>query len=73
MHNFGRISSILTKKGGGISVRDSRELAEKLKELLKNRHARESAGMAAFEVILENQGALKRTYGEIMSAVNNTV
>jgi len=73
MHNFGRISNILAKKGGGISVRDSRELAEKLKELLKSRSARESAGMAAFAVILENQGALKRTYGEIMSVVSDTV
>jgi len=73
MQNFGRISNILAKKGGGISVRDSKELAERLKGLLKNRSARESAGMAAFEVILENQGALKRTYGEIMAVVHDTV
>lgn len=63
------VATMLEEAGGGKRVRDLEELARGCDEWLADAQAREQAGQAARRVVLENQGALKRSLDLIESCL----
>ncbi|MCP9455021.1 MAG: 3-deoxy-D-manno-octulosonic acid transferase [Nitrospira sp.] len=63
------VATMLEAAGGGRRVKDIDELVRACDEWLANAQAREQAGQAARRVVLENQGALKRSLELIESCL----
>lgn len=61
MENFREIARIIKAEGGGIEVRNQRELLEQIQRLLLDRSYHTRVSGAAFRTIQNNQGALRRT------------
>lgn len=59
--NFGDITRQLLDRKGGLIVADAGELGEQVSALLGDEPRRQRMGMAAFDVVAANQGALART------------
>lgn len=55
------VATLLSDAQGGRMVRDEQDLAQALRELLRDPEALRRMGQAAQQVVAENQGALKRT------------
>jgi len=65
MNNFRTITPQLIEAGAAFEVSDTANLKIELDRLLDDKSAREKAGFAGFETILNNRGALKNTFIEI--------
>ncbi|MCP9451786.1 MAG: 3-deoxy-D-manno-octulosonic acid transferase [Nitrospira sp.] len=63
------VATMLEKAGGGKRVRNMEELIRVCDEWLAEAQVREQAGQAARRVVLENQGALKRSLDLIESCL----
>ena len=61
MENFRESAAILGEAGGGLKVRNSSELAEKVDMLLSDADYCKTTGEKAKEAVLKNQGATART------------
>lgn len=61
MFNFKEISEALMSAGGGIMVKDKKELYSQLDNLLSDRELAKRMGERAFQVIETNSGAAKKT------------
>ncbi len=59
-HNFVLMSDLLVETGGGLRVRDEKELHEDMKMLLKDEDMCNRMGILASEFVKKNKGALKR-------------
>ena len=55
------VAALLSDAQGGRMVEDEQELAQALRDLLRNPEALRRMGQAAQQVVADNQGALKRT------------
>src|SRR5207302_9648331 len=55
--------------GAGVMVRDAHEMTQTMTSLLLDRSRLEAMGKAAYELVLENQGALGRTVALIARLV----
>ena len=65
--NFNEVTRQLSEKKGCHVVSSSDELAQELIVLLTDETLRQQMGMAAFDVVAANQGALKKTQKAIIS------
>jgi 3-deoxy-D-manno-octulosonic-acid transferase len=65
MFNFKEISEALMSAGGGIMVKDKKELYSQLDNLLSDRELAKRMGERAFQVIETNSGAAKKTIDAI--------
>ena len=61
MHNFREMARIFLKGGAALQVRDSGDLARRLKELLGSEAARRGLGRNARRILRDNRGAVGRT------------
>ncbi len=61
VHTCGVMAELLSEAGGGVMVRDQRELAAELGRLAGDKKLRESMGAAAREVVKKNSGAVRKT------------
>lgn len=61
MYNFKEISEALVSAGGGIMVKDKRELYRQIDNLLSDKELARSTGKRAFEVIASHSGATSKT------------
>ena len=61
MDHFAEAAEQFLRQGAGIQVRDADEMAEAMTTLLKDRAKLEERGKAAYQLVLENQGAVART------------
>ena len=61
MHNFREMARTFLEGGAVLQVRDSRELARRLRELLGSDAARRGLGRNARRILRENRGAVGRT------------
>jgi len=61
MFNFDEISMITRERGAGVQVRNARELAETVGDLLGNANRRFETGEAGKRMVNENRGALEKT------------
>ncbi len=59
-HNFVLMSDLLVEAGGGLRVRDEKELYEVMKMLLRDEDMCNRMGISASEFVRKNRGALKR-------------
>ncbi len=62
MDNFSEIAMVLKESGGGIEVKDREEFILKAKTLLGNPSLLEELGEAAYKVVIQNQGAVEKTF-----------
>jgi 3-deoxy-D-manno-octulosonic-acid transferase len=65
MDHFAEAAEQFLRRGAGIQVRDVHEMADAMMALLKDRAKLEERGKAAYQLVLENQGAVARTVGLI--------
>jgi 3-deoxy-D-manno-octulosonic-acid transferase len=61
MDHFAEAADQFLRQGAGIQVRDAGEMAAAMEALLKDRAKLEERGKAAYQLVLENQGAVART------------
>ncbi|MBI3808955.1 MAG: 3-deoxy-D-manno-octulosonic acid transferase [Nitrospirae bacterium] len=61
MDHFAEAAEQFLRQGAGIQVRDVHEMADAMTALLKDRAKLEERGKAAYQLVLENQGAVART------------
>lgn len=61
MDHFAEAAEQFLGQGAGIQVRDADEMADAMVALLKDRAKLEERGKAAYQLVLENQGAVART------------
>ncbi len=61
MDHFAEAAEQFISQGAGIQVRDAGEMADAMTALLKDRAKLEARGKAAYQLVLENQGAVART------------
>ena len=61
MDHFAEAAEQFIRRGAGIQVRDAGEMADAMATLLKDRAKLEERGKAAYQLVLENQGAVART------------
>src|SRR3989442_8751539 len=61
MDHFAEAAEQFRACGAGLMVRDTDEMAQVMTALLKDRSRLEAMGKAAYQLVLENQGALART------------
>src|SRR3989441_897178 len=61
MDHFAEAAEQLRACGAGVMVRDAHEMTQTMTSLLLDRSRLEAMGKAAYELVLENQGALGRT------------
>ncbi len=61
MENFREIAQVMKAEGGGIEVRNPKELFEVAERLLKDRSYYARVSRAAFRAIQSNQGAVEKT------------
>jgi 3-deoxy-D-manno-octulosonic-acid transferase len=61
MDHFAEAAEQFLRRGAGIQVRDAHEMAAAMTALLKDRAKLEERGKAAYQLVLENQGAVART------------
>src|SRR2546428_9168440 len=61
MDHFAEAAEQFLACGAGVMVRDTDEMAQVMTALLKDRSRLEAMGKAAYQLVLENQGALART------------
>ena len=61
MDHFAEAAEQFLRQGAGLQVRDADEMADAMMALLKDRARLEERGKAAYQLVLENQGAVART------------
>src|SRR5438094_1552429 len=61
MDHFAEAAEQLCACGAGVMVRDAHEMTQTMTSLLLDRSRLEAMGKAAYQLVLENQGALGRT------------
>ena len=61
MDHFAEVADQLISRGAGIQVRNAGEMAEAMTILLKDRAKLAERGRAAYQLVLENRGAVART------------
>ncbi|HEV8243798.1 MAG TPA: 3-deoxy-D-manno-octulosonic acid transferase [Nitrospirales bacterium] len=61
MDHFAEAAELLLGRGAGLQVRDADEMTDAMTALLKDRARLEERGKAAYQLVLENQGAVART------------
>lgn len=61
MDHFAEAAEQFLRQGAGIQVRDADEMSDAMTALLKDRAKLEERGKAAYQLMLENQGAVART------------
>jgi 3-deoxy-D-manno-octulosonic-acid transferase len=61
MDHFAEAAELLVSRGAGLCVRDADEMTDAMTALLKDRARLEERGKAAYQLVLENQGAVART------------
>ena len=61
MDHFAEAAEQLLRQGAGIQVHDAGEMADAMAALLQDRAKLEERGKAAYQLVLENQGAVART------------
>ncbi len=64
------VAALLEGAGGGIRVRDARELAEAADRLLQDRQALANAGAAARQVVEDNRGAIAQAVAQIAAVMD---
>ena len=69
MQNFPDIAPAFVRKGGAVQVADVAELERVLADLLADPARRQAMGLAAKEVVRENQGSIGRTAEMILTAI----
>src|SRR5438132_2396898 len=69
MDHFAEAAEQFLACGAGVMVHDTDEMAQVMTALLKDRSGRETMGKAAYQLVLENQGALARTVALIASVL----
>src|SRR2546427_249139 len=69
MDHFAEAAEQLRACGAGVMVRDAHEMTQTMTSLLLDRSRLEAMGKAAYELVLENQGALVRTVALIARLV----
>ncbi|MFQ5949681.1 MAG: 3-deoxy-D-manno-octulosonic acid transferase, partial [Nitrospiria bacterium] len=65
MANFQEIADQLTRAGGGIGVKDGKELGEKMGWLIRHPEEYQKKGECAYHVVLNNLGAVERNLERI--------
>src|SRR5437773_1260364 len=71
MDHFAEAAEQFLACGAGVMVRDTDEMAQVMTALLKERSRLETMGKAAYQLVLENQGALARTVALIASVLES--
>jgi 3-deoxy-D-manno-octulosonic-acid transferase len=61
MDHFAEAAELFIRQGAGVQVGNADEMAEAMTALLKDRAKLEAKGKAAYQLVLENQGAVART------------
>ena len=69
MDHFAEAAEQLCACGAGVMVRDAHEMTQTMTSLLLDRSRLEAMGKAAYQLVLENQGALGRTVALIARLV----
>jgi len=69
MDHFAEAAEQLRACGAGVMVRDAHEMTQTMTSLLLDRSRLEAMGKAAYQLVLENQGALGRTVALIARLV----
>ncbi|MEK7798177.1 MAG: 3-deoxy-D-manno-octulosonic acid transferase [Nitrospirota bacterium] len=61
MDHFAEAAELFIRQGAGVQVGNADEMADAMTALLKDRAKLEARGKAAYQLVLENQGAVART------------
>jgi 3-deoxy-D-manno-octulosonic-acid transferase len=69
MDHFAEAAELFIRQGAGVQVGNADEMAEAMTALLKDRAKLEARGKAAYQLVLENQGAVARTVALIARVV----
>ncbi len=73
MTNSREIATQLKQSGGGIEVSDAEDLSAKMHELAGDKAAYQKRGEAAYLVVVNNQGAVKRNLDRISAVFERSV
>ena len=71
MFNFRDTYALFSKQNACVTVLDSQELAQKIRELLQDKQAAEQMGRDAARIVAENQGAAVRTVEHLRQIIEN--
>lgn len=70
IYTFSEGADMLLKGGGGIMVKDKRELEERLRELFQYPALAQKIGEAGFTIVQANKGATEKTFDAIKTVIN---
>ena len=70
MNNFEEESRLLIESGGGIQIKNPKELYGVLNQLLADQETRKNLGEKAWETVIKNRGAVNKTI-ELISRLAN--
>jgi 3-deoxy-D-manno-octulosonic-acid transferase len=70
MDNFKTEAASLVKSGGAFIVKDSNDLAEKIKAFISNKQLIKNAGTAALQTVLKQKGALSFTIDRVKEVLD---
>jgi len=70
MNNFEEEARLLVDSGGGIQIKNPKELYDVLNRLLSNQQERQNFGRKAWETVVDNRGAVNKTIDLITRFTN---